>query len=778
MQDETTVEKTAEEKELEIVKLAKDCLESHQDREGDNIRRAEEAIRFRAGEQWPDAIRRDREYDNQEGGSRPCPVLDKTDQYIRQIVNEERLNRAAIKIRPVDSGADSETADIFTGVIRHIEDQSEALVAYTSAGEQAVDGGFGYFRLYPEYESPMAFNQKICIKRIANRFSVATGYHTESDAADMQECLVWEDMRRSDFKREYPDAKEVGFEDSGDWADKDMIRVGEYFCIKPEPAKIHLFDDGRVLTDKDYKEAKAAAEAEGIEVPEPTDTRDTAINKVKWYKVTAEEVLDEKDLPGTWIPVIKVTGNEIVMPDGKSRLSGAIEAAMDAQRLHNYSIAGYIEHVALAPRAPWIAEESQVEGYESDYANANRKPIALLKYAATSDENGSPIPPPQRTPPAGMSTGWQQMLQNTEHGVEAAFGMYGASVGATGQEKSGIALQEQKSQGAIGQFQFPDNLARSIQHCGRILVEWIPVYYDAATVARILGEDGKQEQIKLDPNQPEAMVEEVDQFGQKTGQKIYNLTVGTYDVTVATGPSYTSKRQEAVDTQTQIIQAAPELMQIMGDILFSNMDSPGADKIAERLKIMLPPELRESEESKEVDPQTKQAMMQVEQAAAALEEKGQQLMQFEQEVKAAAQEADADKAEISAQIKDLDSQKKVFTADAKTMKANLELLGMKLIDQLEDVTEPLLQQLSAQKQEMETEDENGEPQTIVVQDPAMQEILQNIVMMTQSSTAQMAETVNNALISINESISQPKQTVLQYDEMGNPISSVSTPYGG
>jgi len=765
---------TTAEKAEDTIKAAKDCLEKYQDRESENINLAEEAIRFRAGEQWPQAIRRDREDEHQEGGSRPCPVLDKTDQYVRQIVNEERLNRAAIKIRPVDSGADPETADIYTGIIRHIEDESEALVAYTTAGEHAVDGGFGYFRIFSEYVNPMSFSQKLTIKRINNRFSVSPGYHTESDAADMKECLIWEDVRRADFKSEYPKAKEVGFEDNGDWADKDMIRVAEYYCIKPEPTTIHLFDDGRVITDKDFKQAKEIAEAEGIEVPEPAATRETAVNKVMWYKVTAEEVLEQRELTGlSYIPVIKVTGNELTMPDGKIRLTGAVYAAMDAQRLHNYSIAGYVEHVALAPRAPWIAEETQVEGYENSYSDANRKPIALLKYAATADESGHPIPPPQRTPPAGMSTGWQQMLSNTEHGVEAAFGMYGASVGATGQEKSGVALQEQKTQGAIGQYQFPDNLARSIQHCGRILLEWIPIVYDTATVARILGEDGTQEQVQLDPNQETSMMETADQMGKPTG-KSYNLSVGTYDVSVSVGASYTSKRQEAVETQTQIIQAAPELMPVIGDILFGNMDAPGSDKISERLKTMLPPEIKGLEEEKgEIDPRTMEAMAQIEQAAAQLEERGQQLQEFEQELNKTADEIGADKVTTDSQLKELSAQRKVLAADSKTLKATLELLGIQLINQIEDITEPVMMALNEQKQEVQEEDENGEPKTIVIQDPAMQEILENITLMTQASVAQMAETVNGALMSVSESINAPRETTLQFDENGEPIGSVT-----
>jgi hypothetical protein len=529
-------------------------------------------------------------------------------------------------------------------------------------------------------------------------------------------------------------------------------------------------DNGSILTDEEYKEI----EGQGFE---PVKSREAQINKVKWYKVTGAEVLEENDLPGRYIPIIKVTGNEITMPDGRIRLSGAIEAAMDAQRLHNYAHAGFIEHVALAPRAPWVAEEGQIEGYEDSYAEANRRPIAVLPYKSVSTETGHALPAPQRTPPPGMSTGWQQIMQNTEHGVEAAFGMYGPSVGATSQEKSGIALQEQKAQGAVGQFHFPDNLARAIQHCGRILVDWIPVYYDAASVARILGEDGEQELVNLDPSQEQAVMPQFDEMNREVGQ-IYNLSVGRYDVTVSTGPSYSAKRQEAVDTQTQIIQAAPELMQVTGDILFSNMDTPGADKISERLKALLPPEIQQLEQSKEqnIDPQTQQAMMQVEAAAQEIEMKGQQLAEIEQQMQEKAQDITASETEVNSAIKDLESQKKVFMADAKTMKANLELMGMKLINQIEDVTSPLAQQLANQTKEVQQEDENGEPQTIVVQDPVMQEILKDITMMTEQSTAQMAQTVNDALVSVTESLNAPRRTSLERDEQGNPIGSVSRPY--
>ena len=680
MAKKSTVETTdGSTKDSGIIKSAKDCLEKFQERESDNIRRAEEAIRFRAGEQWPDPIKRERENASQDGGPRPCPVLDKTNQYVRQVINEERQNRAAIRVRPVDDGSDKEIAEVLTGIIRHIEDASNALDAYTTAGEHAIDGGWGFFRILTEYTDEMSFDQDIRIKRIPNRFSVALGPHIEPDGSDAKEALIWEDIPLDDFKAKYPKAKTDGFDKGDTWADDETIRVAEYMCIKSDAITIHQLPDGRGVTDEEWKQI---AEQLGELAGKPLQSRTTSVNRVHWYKITAQEIIDDKPMIGRWIPVVKVIGNELVMPDGKTRLSGMIESMMDPQRLHNYAHAGFIENVALAPRAPWVAPKEGIAGYEDDYADANRRNITVLTYNH-KDDAGNPIPMPQRTPPAGISSGWQQMLANTDQGVQSAAGMYGPSVGAESQEKSGIALREQKSQGMVGNFHFPDNLARSIQHGGRILVEWIPKVYDTERVARILGEDGKTEPVYLNPEQEQAVAPKLDVMGKKIGM-IYNLNIGKYDVVVSTGPSYSAKRQEAFDIQTQIIQARPDLMNIIGDLVFSNMDAPGADKISERLKKLLPPQLQESENGDpQPDPKMQAMMQQVEQVAQEIAQRGQMVVQAQQELEAKAQEVNATEVEIKAAADKLAAERKVFMAEANAKMLQIENAALKMAQERE-----------------------------------------------------------------------------------------------
>lgn len=668
-----------------LIRQAKDLLEDYQSTNSDNLKRAEDAIEFRALKQWPDKIKRDREDQSQDGGARPCPVLDKTNQYVRLVVNELRQNRAAIRIRPVDDVADPKIAEVYTGIIRHIEDSSNALNAYATAGEHAVDGGFGFWRILTEYCDPRSFDQEIRIKRIPNRFSVAFGRHTEPDGSDAKEALIWEDVDVDAFRSDYPDAKVDGFDQGDAWGDDETVRVAEYMRIEETTTTLYLYADGAVLTDADLAE-------EGRDPAEAIQKRSTRLSTVKWYKLTANEVLESRDMLGSYIPLVKVIGNELVMPDGKIRTSGMVEAAMDPQRLHNYAHAGFIEHVALAPRAPWVAAKEAIAGYESDYAQANRRNITLLPYNH-ADEAGNPIAMPQRTPPAGIAPGWQQMLMNTEHGVEAAMGMYGPTVGAQSQEKSGIALKEQKSQGFDGNYHFADNLARSIQHCGRILLEWIPLVYDTARVARMLGEDGSEIMAYLNPDQDHPVMERMDASGRTV--KSYNLNIGRYDVTVSTGPSYTAKRQEASDNMLQLVQSKPEMLNMIGDLVFKNLDFPGADQIAKRLRATVPPQLLEADGDQgdmvqQKAAQLAQAQQQLDQQARSLFEKEQQLQAAEQQLSEAAQNVSTQGAEIGQQQASLEALRNEVLAERKILaseKASLaaEMRAAKLQMELESV---------------------------------------------------------------------------------------------
>lgn len=594
-----------------------------QDAETKNREKALEAIKFRNLEQWPTELKNSRESDPE--GARPCLVVDKINQYINQVKNDQRQNRPAVKVRPVDDSGDKEVADIFQGIIRHVEDTSKADLAYDNAFENAVDGGFGYFRILTEYCDDDTFDQDIRIKRIRNRFSVYLDPdHQEPDGSDAKFGFITEEITRDEFKDQFPGKEPLDWDTDGKkseyngWCSQEKVRIAEYFYYENVKKKLILLDNGKTVFEDDLQTVLDEAALTGRPQPNVVKERETTVRKVHWCKIDGKEKLEEKPWAGKWIPIIEVVGNELDI-EGERHLSGLVRGAMDPMRIHNYAASSFVENVALAPKAPFVAAAGQIENYEGEWKGSNRRNLAVLRYDPLSVD-GLAVPPPIRQTMPGISPGWQQVMANTEHDIQASMGMYNASLGEESNEKSGRAIMARQREGDVATFHYIDNLSRSIRHCGRILVDLIPKIYDTQRVARILGEDGTPTAVQLDPEQQEP----VKQVGAK---KIYNLTVGKYDVSVSVGPSYTTKRQEAAESMVELVRAQPELLNLVGDLMIRNMDWPGAEQIADRLKTLLPPEIRAAEDKDNQDPKTAAIHAQYEQAIAQIKEEAAMFIQ-------------------------------------------------------------------------------------------------------------------------------------------------------
>ena len=232
----------------ELLKQARDDLKIDIDACSEERIKQLDDLRFSTLEQWPDEIRRKREDDV--NGARPCLTIDKMGQYITQVVNDLRQHRPGIKPRPVDDGADVATAKVFAGVIRHLEEFSNASVAYETAFESAVRVGEGYFRFVTEYEEG-SFNQRICFKHIPNTFSVYLGKHLMPDGSDAEHGFVIEDVPKEKFKRDYPKAKAEAADFDGiegDWSSGETIRVAEYFYFDYAAIELVFLGDGQTIS--------------------------------------------------------------------------------------------------------------------------------------------------------------------------------------------------------------------------------------------------------------------------------------------------------------------------------------------------------------------------------------------------------------------------------------------------------------------------------------------------------------------------------------------------
>jgi hypothetical protein len=596
-------------------------------------------LRFYAGSpdnqwQWPaDVLQTRGSLQGQTINARPCLTINKLPQHVHQVTNEQRMNRPGIKVIPADDKADVDMADVFNGVIRHIEYISDADVAYDTACENQVSYGEGYIRVLTEYCDDKTFDQDIKIGRIRNSFSVYMDPLIQDPAgADARWCFITEDIPKTEYERLYPDAAPistlmslgVGDQSIAQWIGENTIRIAEYFYIEYEKHTLNLYP-GNQTAFSGTPEDKMLREMFG----KPIRTREADRKKVKWCKINGYDILEERDWAGTYIPVVRVVGNEFEV-DGQMYVSGLVRNAKDAQRMYNYWVSQEAEMLALAPKAPFIGYGGQFEGYEQQWktANTNNWPYLEVNPDVT-DGQGAVLPLPQRAQPPMASSGLLQAKAGAAEDIKSATGQYNASLGMTSNERSGKAILARQREGDIGTYHYVDNLARAIRHIGRQLVDLIPKIYDTERIARIIGEDGEPDTVKMNPMQEEPVKRITDQEGNLI-EKIYNPAVGKYDVRVITGPGYATKRQEALESMAQLLQGNPQLWQVAGDLFVKNMDWPGAQDLAKRFKKTIDPKVLADDD----DPALAAANQQMEAMAAEMENMFQMLQNVNQSMEA------------------------------------------------------------------------------------------------------------------------------------------------
>jgi hypothetical protein len=540
-----------------------------------NRQEALDDLKFSSGDQWPVEVQNSRNLE-----ARPCLTINKLDGFIRQVCNQQRQARPRMKAHSMNSAANAKVADILTGIFKHIEVNSDADTAYDTAFEFAVRMGWGYYRVVTDYVREDSFDQEIYIRPISNPFTVYFDPNSRMpDGSDAETCLITEVMSKKEFKAQYPNADDGGnFNNRGtgdadaDWIMKEDIRIAEWWFTERKKTKLLLLSDGTQVFKDEAPSPELMAEA-GIFV---VSERDTLRKVIKWCKLTGLEVLEESTWMGKYIPIVPVYGQQITIDD-KRKKYGLVRMAKDPQRMYNYWRTALTESVALAPKAKWLLAEGQDEGHENEWAQANIKAAPVLRYKQ-KDIEGQSAPVPVRLQPEPPPAGIVEATASINNDLQTVVGIFDSNQFAQGNQ-SGKAIRGQQMQIDMTNFHYFDNLTRSLKHTGRIILDLIPKIYDKERVMRIIGYDNRPEMVTINQRT-------VDDEGV---EKILNdVTTGEYDVFMDTGPGYQSKRQEAVESMVPLLQSNPELFQAAGDLVFRNMDFPGADVIADRLAAMNP----------------------------------------------------------------------------------------------------------------------------------------------------------------------------------------------
>lgn len=590
--------------------------------ESENRTRGIDAKRFRWGDQWDADVRNTRKIDG-----RPALTINHTNTFCARLENTLRQQRPRIKCHPVGDGANIDTAAVVNGLIRHIEDRSRASVAYDTGVANAIDIGWGYWRIVSEYLDPRSFDQELLIKPIRNPFTVYMDPSSVMpDGRDQYWCIISETMKRSEYKRRYPKAKNTEWryvDAPGDlqmmWETKEEVRLAEYYRIHEVKDTLLQFSDGSVKYRSELADP-AIIDAVGLTiVAERPSTR----CEVQWFRLNGTEVIDRRVDPGEHIPVIRCEGN-VQDVNGLVRRKGMVEDLKDPAQMFNYWRTAQTERYALTPKAPWVVAEGQIEGHP-EWNDANQKSYSTLVYKPIAGPDGmTPLPPPQRVPPAQVEAGMTEAASGAEHDLMSVAGMPQENPEIAARVVGGNKyLQRRQGMQDLTHFQYYDNQTLAIAWTGALILERIPAYYDTQRMQRILGDDGVPKMVTLNeraesPENPSVQIVKND------------MTVGRYAVVMDTGPGYATKREEAAENLVELLGTplGEQVAATSGDIVVRNMDFHGADEVADRIAVTIPGAL-----DKIMEGLPKQAQTIIGSLQAQMKQKDEQLQQMGLEIK-------------------------------------------------------------------------------------------------------------------------------------------------
>lgn len=544
------------------------------DAELNNRTQAEEDLKFAALEQWDENVAQQRRIDG-----RPCLVMDRIGQVVRQVTGDARLNPPGIKVRPVDNGSDPAVAETLTGLIRNIEASSNADTAYISALESAARCGMGFLRVTYDYTDDGSFDMELRIENIKSPFAVLFDpYAQDPTRADSEYCFVSEMIPLKAYKKRYPKAALADWDGQGTvgewsgWREGNAVRVADYWKRDMVRQKLVRLADGRVLNATEL--GADAVKEQVLLVQQQTGLSDVRERTCDMPRVTmhringVEELEDAYEWPGIYIPVVPVWG-EMVEMGGRTVRRGLIRAARDPQIRYNAAVNAVTEYTMTMNKGKRILPAEQIEGHEAEWATAHlssRPYLVLNSDGATPTVPFGGVPVPTEPPPAGLLADVQLATMD----IEAATGIYRDNLGKETNAQSGRAILSRQREGDVGSFLYVDNLARAVSQIGRICVDTIPRVYDTPRTVRILGEDGSTEFAPINTWDPAA------------GKIVNDLSQGKYDVVASVGPAFSTRREEGREFLMNAIQANPAVMDLGGDILMDMMDAPGAEKLAKR----------------------------------------------------------------------------------------------------------------------------------------------------------------------------------------------------
>lgn len=656
---------TPTEEELEVIEDAKKCCQEGEDFEAEARVRMDYDYKFAHGDthnkyQWDADLVLKRTTEE-----KPILTINKVQQHNLLIINDSKQNKSDIKIRPVSDEATFEGAEIYQELVYHIEYISGADDVYGHGISWQVEAGKGYWYVTTDYESDYTFDQEIYIRRVKDPRNVFTDMNFEEpDGSDMRWGVIFEDMDKQLYQKTHKRFANVGgasvlgtTSNIDGWITKDKIRIALFYRREEREDKLVAFVDPNgqqqighysTLTDQGkeyYNEKKKTKDPTARERPIVT-------HNVQLYKIAGDRIIESSDWVGDTVPIVRLPGVETFI-DGVYDCCGHTRALINPQQMYNYNTSANIEFIATRTKSPWIAPSAAIEGFEEYYKTANTINHSYLPYNHI-DDDGQPIPPPQRPAAPEPGVGYIKSLEIAQNEMMMASGQYQAQLGENENAKSGVAINARQRQGDKATYHFLDNQNSAIRRTGKIIVDIIPKVYDTKRIKKILARDGSKIHVQIDPNAQQGIQQQPNlnadkDISEQIKQYIFNPNFGKYDVQSSAGPSYATRREAAFAALNELATQNEKFMDLAGDIYFKNADFPGSQELSERYRRIIPPGVTGDAPPPAIEQVMNQAAQHIQQLTAQLVDAEQKLKDKEWELSIKERDLDLREKQVAVQ---------------------------------------------------------------------------------------------------------------------------------
>ena len=511
--------------------------------------------------------------------AKPRYTFDMVNPIVDQVASEIEQSDYDIRVSPAGGDATKDLAIAYDGIIRNIEQMSNAKTTYAQCARNMVIGGMDGWRVVQKYVDDNSFDQDLAIEHIGNFvdrvwFDPAA---ENQDKSDSRYAFVLHAMAKDEYEARFPEGSGESVDDDREgeaYYDKaECIVVGEFLYLESEDRELVMMSNGQVHEVNDDFE-KVVDDLAAIGVTE-AKRRTRKKHYVCSRFFDAKDFLeDKKETVFCRIPVVPAYANFKIF-ENKTIYWGVVEKLLDPQRVMNYSVSREIEEGALAPRAKYWMTMAQASGHETQLQtlNTNADPVQFY--------NVDPESPavPQQQGGSQINPGLARISESMRAIIGQTAGMFAANMGDNPGLQSGVAIKQLQDRGTNSTMKYSRGLEIAVAATGRLLKDAIPMVYDTERQVRILREDESYDMVPINQKV----------IDNATGEivTVNDLQVGTYDVTCRAGPSFRNRQQETIEAITTLAQTDPSLMQIAGDLLLQNISTPAASQIAERKRIQM-----------------------------------------------------------------------------------------------------------------------------------------------------------------------------------------------